>query len=791
MRPTTPAQPGNLGRVSAFLALGIANACIAPHGPGARAVDPKPARPFECGSGSGAPSSGNGSAEPIRLVYDAPAESWEREALPIGNGRIGAMLLGRPEATQVQFNDSSLWTGDENPSGEYDDRGFGSYQAFGNLYLELSGLGRTTSYSRSLDLATAVHTTSFVAADGTRYEQQAIASHPAEVIAIRLRAEGPSRLSGSLRLEGEHGENASVTPADAKLPLGLAFAGKLANGLEYRARAIVSSDGALAPGAGATLHFSGATELTVLLSAATSYALDARSKFRGEPPDQRLSEYLACARARGFDAVLGEHVADHRALFARVDLDLGKTADASRTQSMADRVKAYAPGQDPELVSALFQYGRYLLIASSRDNGLPANLQGLWNQVNDPPWHSDYHTNINVQMNYWLAEPTNLAECHQPLFRLLDETVPACRAATKAAFGADVPGFTYRTSHNIFGGQGWEWNPPASAWYALHYYEHWAFSRDGRFLREQAYPYLREVSEFWLSRLKALPDGSLVAPRGWSPEHGPWEDGVRYEQELVWELFTNTLEAGAALDGAAEQTFLSRVRSARTRLLAPQVGRWGQLQEWMEDRDDPTDHHRHTSHLIGVFPGRHISLAETPEWAKAAEVSLRARGDTGDSRRSWTWPWRAALWARLGETDGHRMIDGLIAHNLLPNLITTHPPLQLDGNFGITAAIAEMLLQSHAGEIALLPGFDLQLFRSGSFRGLRARGGFEVSARWQDGRLVSSEIVSLSGRPVSLRAPRPVLRVNVSGAAVAVERTAHGTFQFGTTPGGRYSVDFE
>jgi alpha-L-fucosidase 2 len=790
MRLSVPSPHPNVGRVSAFLALGFANACVAPASPGLRPVEPRAgAEPFQCGAETAGGGASQAPPNPMRLSYDAPAKSWEREALPIGNGRLGAMLLGAPDAQQVQFNESSLWTGDDNPSGEYDDHGFGAYQAFGNLYLELTGVGTVSGYSRSLDLATAVHETVFTGADGTRYEQRAIASHPSEVIAIQLRAAGPSRLSGSLRLEGEHGERVGGAASGATEPPSLSFAGRLPNGLEYAARALVLSDGTLAAEKGDRVSFSGATELTVLLSAATNYALDARASFRGPSAEPRLAEYLSCARSKSFEALRAEHVADYRSLFGRVELSLGETAEATRARSMAERVSTYTPGADPELVERLFQYGRYLLIASSRDNGLPANLQGLWNEVNTPPWHSDYHTNINVQMNYWLAEPANLAECHEPLFRLLTETVPACRAATRAAFGKDVPGFTYRTSHNIFGGQGWEWNPPASAWYALHYYEHWAFGRDLEFLREQAYPYLREVSEFWLHRLKALPDGTLVAPRGWSPEHGPWEDGVRYEQELVWELFTSTLEAAAAL-GVADE-LVTRVKSARDKLYPPKVGRWGQLQEWIEDRDDPADHHRHTSHLIGVFPGRHISVTETPEWAKAAEVSLRARGDTGDSRRSWTWPWRAALWARLGQTDGHRMIDGLIAHNLLPNLITTHPPLQLDGNFGITAAIAEMLMQSHAGEISLLPGVDRAVWPNGAFRGLRARGGFEVSARWADGDLVSAEIIARSGGPVSLRSKRAVRAVSGPNGAVTVARSARGTFQFETQTGEHYRVDFE
>jgi alpha-L-fucosidase 2 len=539
-----------------------------------------------------------------------------------------------------------------------------------------------------------------------------------------------------------------------------------------------------------SLSFSGASELTLYLSADTDYALNPSTGFRGSPPDARISSWLSRALDTGFDALRRRHIEDHASLFGRVDVDFGASSDALRAEPTDVRVRRYRAGADPELVLALFQYGRYLLIASSRSNGLPANLQGLWNQVNDPPWHSDYHTNINIQMNYWLAEPANLPECHEPLFALLDAMLPACRAATRAAFGEDVRGFTYRTSHNIFGGQGWEWNTPASAWYALHYFEHYAFTRDSAFLRDKAFPYLKEVSEFWLQRLKALPGGGLVAPDGWSPEHGPREDGVSYDQQLIWELFEDTLAAGAAL--GSKDPILPRVASAQQRLVGPKVGRFGQLQEWLTDRDDPDDHHRHTSHLIGVFPGHQINVVTTPDWARAAEVSLRARSDTGDSRRSWTWPWRCALWARLGKPDCHRMIDGYIAHNLLPNLIATHPPPQLDGSFGMTAGICEMLLQSHAGEIQLLPGVDFEFWPNGSFRGLRARGGFELSLRWEAGVPVDGEVLSEAGLPVELRSARPLSRVmDSSGAALALASTPQGSVRFETREGERYTLAFE
>lgn len=733
-------------------------------------------------------------ASPYRLHYVKPAEDWEQQALPIGNGRFGAMIMGPPRAARFQFNVDSLWTGGPNPSGSYDKRGFGNYQAFGNLYIDLSGLGTPRDYERTLDLGNALHTTTFRLSDGTRLQQVAFASHPAEVIAVHVSAQGPTKLRGSVRLLGEHGEQTEAImdsggPPDTKA--GLQFSGALDNGLKYEARVALSSNDCQATTASnGTLTFSDCSSITLYLAAATNYAADSARGYRGTAPDGKVAGWLNSAASVGLLNLLFQHVADYKALFERVDVDFGPTARAIRSQSLDRRIATYKPRTDPELAKLLFQYGRYLLIASSRENGLPANLQGLWNHENEPPWHSDYHTNINIQMNYWLAEPANLPECHLPLFNLLDAMIPECRAATVLEFGNSAPGFTYRTSHNIFGGQGWKWNTTSSAWYALHYFEHYAYSQDLVFLRERAWPYLRQVSEFWLFRLKPRDDGRLVAPNGWSPEHGPTEDGVSYDQQLIWELFTSALAAGKALN--LSDPILERIAAARKKLLGPAVGSWGQLQEWVEDRDDPKDHHRHTSHLIGVYPGRQINLVDTPKWARAAEVSLRARGDTGDSRRSWTWPWRCALWARLRKPDCHRMIDGLIEHNLLGNLFTTHPPLQIDGNLGITAGICEMLLQSHANELHLLPAVDFDRWPSGSFRGLKARGGFLVSARWNDRRLREASVVSLKGRPLRLHSePTPTSVKDSAGAEVETTRDEEGKILFETRAQERYLLRFD
>jgi alpha-L-fucosidase 2 len=737
-----------------------------------------------------------GASDSSLLWYDEPAADWEKEALPIGNGRVGAMVFGGVDAERLQIAEKSLWTGGPGSEGGYDFglpaasqadtvnaigkqllegatlapedvartlgrkmHNYGDYQSFGDLIIEnepAPDAGAVTDYRRELDLDAGMARVKYKRGMvGYRrhyfmsYPDQVLVSrwHSTSVQKLRIRYAVPDNRSARTQVEAGNGSGRLTVSGALK-----------SNGLEYAADVLVIPDcGSVIPD-GDSLRFEGDCAVTFVFSARTNYQMR-HPQYRAADfePAEASRRDTAAAVKRGYQELARRHTEDYQALFARVKLDLG----ANEPKVPTDRLRAeYGSGDhatDRALEQLYFDFGRYLLIAASRSGSLPANLQGVWNDKATPPWNADYHVNINLQMNYWPAESANLAETAVPLFDFVEHLVKPGQLAAQKYFGA--PGWTMFLNTNIWGYVGpidWPtafWQPEASAWLALHFYEHYLFGGDTKFLKMRAWPVMKGAAEFWLAALVADPkDGRLVVTPSYSPEHGPFTAGAAMSQQIVADLLGNTAQAAKIV---GDKAFGQRVDAALAKLdPGLRVGRWGQLQEWRADLDDPKDEHRHVSHLFALHPGHAISPVATPQLAAAARKTLDARGDASTG---WSRAWKINFWARLHDGDrAHKLLAGLLRDSTLPNLWDTHPPFQIDGNFGATAGMVEMLLQSQDGVIDILPARPVA-WTSGKVSGLRARGDVTVDIEWDE--CGARRVELLAGRNGHLKVRSTLLSV--------------------------------
>lgn len=736
-------------------------------------------------------------------------DSWESQSLPVGNGRIGGTIFGGDKLERINLNEVSLWSGGPNKAKNganyvYGPKAgqeqFGNYQPFGNLYVSFNFGGKTTDYERSLHLDKATAYTSF-SADGTRHSRECFVSRPDNVLVYAAKTNKKGGINADIALTPNHNVNYSVSGNT------IIMSGTLENGEKFEGRALVRTNGGTAVikgQAGAVqvsytnppknkdkmmaeysaenipyIHVTGANSIEILVTMSTDYKMDYETGWKGNNPADTNTAILQAVENKSLKELRKNHRQDFAGFYDRMHINLGKTPENIAKLPTDQRLAAYRKHgkPDPELEATIYQYGRYMLISGSQPGNLPVNLQGIWNDKVHAPWASDYHNNINLQMCYWGAEVANLSECHKPLIDFIRAMEKPLTEMTKVEFGSHVRGWTTRISQNPWGGGGWiKWNPPVNAWYALHIWDHYLYTHDEKYLREVAYPLLKTICHFWEDELKEVgaegaglktqakekapindltaqdhPElkeikaGSLVCPMGWSHEWGPLEDGCAHDQQLIWELFDNTIKAAAILGTDAE--WAKALADKRDRLVGNRIGREGYLQEWIVDRPNMVAGQRHTSHLIGVFPGTSISMAKTPEFAKAAMKSLELRGLSGDNRRSWTWPWRTALWARFGNTQqAYSMVQHYIRYNLLDNLFGNHPPMQMDGTFGMTGGMSEMLIQSHAGQIELLPTLP-DAWKNGSIKGIRARGNVTVNMKWKNGKVIAYKLTTTTPNP--------------------------------------------
>jgi len=740
------------------------------------------------------------------LWYRRPAAKWEA-ALPIGNGRLGAMVFGGVTREHLQFNEDTVWTGKPH---DYAHEGavkvlptlrkllwegkqreaqnlatdeFMSiplrqmaYQPCGDMWIDMAGHEEAGGYRRYLDIEKALHRVEYSIGD-VLFTRESFATYPDQVIVTRVGTDRKGQVTCTIRLSSPHGQS-QVEAAGNRIVL----SGTVQeDGVAFEAHAVVRAEGGKLKADGNAVIVSGADSITVLLTSATNV----RSwKELGADPGKRCNHYLQQVETRNFDELLRRHVADYSPLYDRVELDLGRTDAADKPTDQ--RIVDFEQGNDPQLAALTFQYGRYLLIGCSRPGSQPANLQGVWNPHLRPPWDSKYTCNINTEMNYWPAEVTALSECHEALFTALGELRESGAKVAKAHYGAR--GWVVHHNFDLWRGAApinasnhgiWV---TGGAWMATHLWERYLFTLDEVFLRERAYPLLKEAALFFVDYLVEDPKTKwLISGPSNSPEQGGLVMGPTMDHQIVRLLFQGCIEAASILK--TDSALAKQLAAMIPRIAPNQVGKHGQLQEWLEDKDNPGNKHRHVSHLWGAYPGHEVNWQDCPDTWKAAQQSLTYRGDAATG---WSMGWKVCLWTRyLDGNHSYLVLGNLLSPigkkgrgGMYPNLFDAHPPFQIDGNFGACAGIAEMFVQSHVRHaggarpedyiVHLLPAVP-EVWAAGSVRGLRARGGRTIDIEWKDGKLLRASLESLMDGVCPVRYAGKTIRVETrAGEALEV-----------------------
>jgi alpha-L-fucosidase 2 len=784
-------------------------------------------------------------ADPV-LWYGHPAQKWG-DALPVGNGRLGGMVYGGVAKEHIQLNEDTIWNGKKrdriNPEALKalpevrrllfegkareaetleDKKMIGipnrqpPYQPLGDLNIVFAGQDNAVDYRRELNLATGIVRVTY-RVDDTSFTREVFASATDQVLVVRIAADKPGRLSFHATLTRPQDSQTTSAGNDRLILQGEAIAHTNfwatpnlkpeqlkaeqdqlePTGVKFRALLRAVNEGGQVEISGSELVVTNANAVTLLLVAATNY--------RGGDPVAACDEYLAHA-FKPYASLKSAHLADHEKLFRRVDLQMAPATDAAAIESLPidERIARVKQGrEDPGLAALYFQFGRYLLMGSSRPGTMAANLQGIWNDSMAPPWDSKYTTNINVEMNYWPAEVGNLSETTQPFFDLVKMSLDSGRRTAKEMYGAR--GFAFHHNLDAWGdtapvdyGYVGVW-PMGGAWMALHYWEHYQYGLDRAFLSTEAYPIMKEASQFLLDFMVDDGKGHLVTNPSYSPENsyrmadgtiGRQTVGATMDYEIIYTLFHATMDASQVL--GIDAAYCAELGSALKRIPELKIGKHGQLQEWSEDYDEPTPGMSHVSHLFGLFPSDEITLRGTPELAKAARVSLERRVENGSGKSGWPAGWYSNLWARLEDGDrANQHINYLLATSSESLLNANRRWFQIDANFGGASGIAEMLLQSHSGVIAILPALP-SAWPEGRYRGLRARGDVEVDASWKDGRAVSATLRPAAAGEFKLRPPHGQRIAKIqSGGRIVKATEGDGIWQIPMEPHKEYTVTFE